>query len=119
MKINPVNYVYSNKIFIFLLILFYSQIVISEPKLSDNSVIMTIKNDYKLFYCKDNLTRISSKLLTIGILANSAIDDDFQNWYQQDVKSINTNNYAKNFKLLGAKEIVFPILFRTYFLKVL
>jgi hypothetical protein len=68
-----------------------------EPTSNTNpSIGTTIANDYGNFYSKDRLIRLGIAFGLGGIAANTNIDMSIRNWYQDNVRSEQTNSWASN-----------------------
>ena len=77
---------------------------------SDKTSIGTkIANDYSNFYSKDRLTKMGGVFLTMRVIANSKIDGNIQNWYQDKIRSQTTDDYAKTAKLFGEGKYLVPL----------
>jgi hypothetical protein len=67
-----------------------------------------IRSDYRNYY--DCLT-MRDLWLGVGggaVLANTSLDDDFQGWYQRDVRSSGTDDFAAFWKTFGEGQIFIP-----------
>ena len=62
--------------------------------------------DTKTFYGKKSLLKLGLGLGVGAIMANTNIDENIANWYQDDVRSHTTNTIAKNFKPFGTLKTV-------------
>ena len=47
--------------------------------------------------------------LAMGVIANSKIDENPQDWYQDEIRSKTTDDYSKTAKLLGEGKYLIPI----------
>jgi len=67
-----------------------------------------IRSDYRNYY--DCLTMRDLWLGVAGgaVLANTSLDDDFQGWYQRDVRSSGTDDLAAFWKTFGEGQIFIP-----------
>lgn len=69
-----------------------------------------IKLDYKGFYTDiGNLLRLAGGIGAAGVLANSSADREFQETYQDNIRSKSTNNISKAFKLPGEVVLTVPL----------
>ena len=74
-----------------------------------------IKDDYKNFYLsKDSLIQLGIGLGCAGILANTSMDGDIQEFYQDNVRSDVTDDLSKVMKVPGSIFITIPALLGTY-----
>jgi len=73
------------------------------------SIGTKIANDYSHFYSKDRLTRLGIGFLTMGIMANTNIDKNTQNWYQDKIRNKKTDKYSKTAKLFGEGKYLLPL----------
>ena len=83
--------------------------VTSQPSSSDSSAWQTVKLDYQNFYTRDRLTRLGIAFAVGGVMANTDIDQDIRDWYQDQIRSPNTDSFAKTFKNLGNGYYVIPM----------
>ena len=67
-----------------------------------------ILEDHKNFYTCDTLRKLAYGVALGSILANTSMDEDFQDWYQQDVRSSATNDVAAFCKVFGDGRIFIP-----------
>lgn len=65
--------------------------------------------DYQHFYSGPSLLLAAAALGTGAVLANTSLDQHFQNWYQADVRSTGTNDFAKIAKEFGNGNIMIPV----------
>jgi len=75
----------------------------------DVSIGTKIANDYSNFYAKERLMRMGAGFLSMGIIANSEIDVNLQDWYQDEVRSNTTDSYSKTAKFFGEGKYLLPI----------
>jgi hypothetical protein len=76
-----------------------------------------IKDDYKNFYLsKNSLIQLGIGIGCAGILANTSMDGDIQEFYQDDVRSDATDDLSKVLKVPGEFFITPPVLLGTYLL---
>lgn len=64
--------------------------------------------DIKHYYECDTMLKFGLVLGGGAILANTAMDRNFQNWYQDDVRSGGTDNFASFWKTFGEGHIFIP-----------
>ncbi len=65
-------------------------------------------DDHRNFYRWSTLWNYSLALGGGAVLANSPLDGDFQNWYQDDVRSSGTDDFASFVKTFGEGHIFIP-----------
>lgn len=82
------------------------------------SFLAQVKSDYSLFYSKKHLTHLGLGLLAGGVMANTAIDqelfDEYQDWYRNDFGGTNSyqgNDFWKDVKHLGDGALMVPLAF--------
>jgi Capsule assembly protein Wzi len=76
-----------------------------------------IKNDYENFYLSgDNLLRLGIGIGCAGLFANTSMDSDIQEFYQDNIRSDVTDDLSKIFKIPGNIFITPPVLLGTYLL---
>lgn len=88
----------------------------SAPFTSERTLGGTISNDYGNFYSKDRLIRLGIAFGLGGIAANTNIDMNLRNWYQEKVRNDQTNawsseennNAAFRAKLFGEGKYMIP-----------
>lgn len=61
---------------------------------NDSSISATISDDYGNFYSHDRLIRLGIAFGVGGIMANTNIDMNIRNWYQDKVRNDQTNSWA-------------------------
>ena len=64
--------------------------------------------DYQNFYSCRGLTLLGLGLGTAAVLANTSLDQQFQTWYQNDVRTESTDDFAKVARSFGSGEYVLP-----------
>lgn len=70
----------------------------------------TIINDYKnLYTSKDRWLRLGVAFGVGGIMANTSIDERIKKWYQDDVRSPQTDKVASVVKEFGNGKITIPV----------
>jgi hypothetical protein len=76
-----------------------------------------IKNDYENFYLSgDNLLRLGIGIGCAGLFANTSMDGDIQEFYQDNLRSEVTDDLSKIWKIPGDIFVTPPILLGTYLL---
>lgn len=86
---------------IFIYVEFYAQhtaLAAEEPTSSNNnsSIIETVSGDYQGFYSKDRLIRMGILFGVAGIAANTNIDMNIRNWYQDKVRNAQTDSWSSD-----------------------
>lgn len=89
-----------------------------EPaKITLSSIGETVSGDYKTFYAGDRLLRMGIAFGAAGIAANTNIDMNIRNWYQDKVRNAQTDSWASdsttdlsfNAKFFGEGKYLVPI----------
>lgn len=76
-----------------------------------------IKNDYKEFYLnKDNLFKLGVGIAGAAIVANTSMDGDIQEFYQDNVRGKTTDSVSDILKIPGEVLVTIPLLVSTRFL---
>jgi len=84
-------------------------------EISASEDLSNIKNDYKNFYLSgDNLIQLGIGLGVAGLFANTSMDGDIQDFYQDNVRSDVTDDLSKILKVPGSVFITPPVLVATY-----
>ena len=79
--------------------------------------VANIKKDYENFYLNgDNLLRLGIGIGCAGLFANTAMDGDIQEFYQDNIRSDVTDDLSKILKVPGNIFITPPVLLGTYLL---
>lgn len=68
----------------------------SVPKEPDSSIGATIADDYSNYYSHDRLVRLGIAFGLGGIAANTNIDMNIRNWYQDKVRNAQTDSWASD-----------------------
>jgi hypothetical protein len=82
-----------------------------------SSIGETVSGDYKTFYAGDRLIRMGIVFGAAGIAANTNIDMNIRNWYQDKVRNAQTDSWASdsstdlsfNAKFFGEGKYLVPI----------
>jgi len=69
-----------------------------------------IFTDFSNLYNQNNVKNFGGALLGAGVLANTKMDRNFQNWYGNHVRSDWTNELSKGAKLFGEGHYFVPIM---------
>ncbi len=100
-----------------LLILQSARAVDEAPAAAKPGISDTIADDYRGYFSKDRLTRLGIAFGLGAVTANSNIDMNIRNWYQDNVRSERTNfwssvegdNAAFRAKLFGEGKYMVPV----------
>jgi len=93
----------SYKICILIFLLFpIHAITAGESKVSFvKNIGTTISEDYLKFYSLQNLKYLLGGICIAGISANTNVDHNIQNWFQEDIRNDDTNQFSKLAKPIG------------------
>ena len=69
----------------------------------------TVKNDYQQLYSSNRLMRMGIAFGGGAVMANTSIDENFQNWYQSHVRNSNTDEFAKVTRVFGEGIYLIPL----------
>ena len=67
-----------------------------------------IGSDYRHYYTWETARNLGFAVAGAAVLANTAMDENFQNWYQDDVRSSDTDRHAVFWKTFGEGQIFIP-----------
>lgn len=67
-----------------------------------------IFEDYCNYYDRGTMAKLAYGLVLGSVLANTSMDQDVQDWYQDDVRSADTDNFAQFWKTFGEGQIFIP-----------
>ena len=67
-----------------------------------------IKRDYEHFYSADRLLSLGVAYGVGGIMANSAVDENIQDWYQDHLRNSGTDHLSKTCKMFGEGVYLIP-----------
>jgi hypothetical protein len=91
---------------------------VNESLAIENSVskdLSNIKDDYENFYLRrNNLIQLGIGIGCAGLLANTSMDGDIQEFFQDNVRSDITDDLSNILKVPGDVFITIPILLGTY-----
>lgn len=68
-----------------------------------------MQKDYQSFYAPKRLQRLAIGFGVGGVVANTQLDNNFQNWYQHNIRSNNTDAFSKVTKTFGEGKIMIPV----------
>ena len=69
-----------------------------------------IFTDYSNLYNKNNVKNFGVVLLGAGVVANTKMDRNFQNWYQVHVRTDSIDEFSKFSKIFGEGQIFIPVM---------
>lgn len=78
-------------------------------KINSKGIINTVVSDYQSFYTKERAFRAAWVFAGGAALAHSNIDTDFQDFYQQDIRSSFTDDVSTISKIFGEKSLIVPL----------
>jgi hypothetical protein len=65
--------------------------------------------DYKNFYSGENLGKLTIGIAVAGALANTSADRRIQDWYQESLRSKETDSFSRSVKPFGEGMIIVPV----------
>jgi hypothetical protein len=74
-----------------------------------SSLWQSIKDDYQNFYTRDRFTRLGIAFGVGAVMANTHIDQGIRDWYQDQIRTPNSDSVAKTFKKLGDGYYMIPV----------
>ena len=75
----------------------------------EQGVWADVKSDYDEFYSSDRFVRMGIVFAGGAILANTDLDQQFQDNYQNNIRSTSTDDFAVTAKLFGEGKILIPL----------
>jgi hypothetical protein len=69
----------------------------------------TLAEDHRVFYSGGRLLRMGIGLGAGAVMANTSVDEDIRIWYQDDVRSSRTDDFAGAAKIFGEGDYVIPL----------
>jgi hypothetical protein len=69
-----------------------------------------IFTDYANLYNRHNVKNFGVVLLGAGVLANTEMDGNFRNWYQDRVRSNSSDDHARGAKIFGEGQYFIPVM---------
>ena len=92
------------------LVLFNNNVSATEQEVSANEFTFTesVFSDYSEFYSTDTWLDLSYALAGGAVLANTELDQNFTNMYQNDIRTRATDDLASIVKIFGEKSIMVP-----------
>jgi hypothetical protein len=96
---------------------------IKDTTVTFHQFASSVKTDYKNFYSINRLIRMSFVFAGGALVANTALDQNIQNWYQEHVRTSRTDDISKAAKFFGEGKYMIPFSFAsvvagTYFVKI-
>lgn len=79
------------------------------PYTNSLTIAEAVVEDYTSFYSSDRLLRLGIGFGLGAIVANSDMDSNIQDWYQDDIRSESTNNLSDISKTFGEGKYLIPI----------
>ncbi len=70
--------------------------------------VYNVRSDYCNYYSWASMRRLLLGVSAGSVLANTSLDQDFRNWYQDDVRSADTRHLADFWKTFGEGQIFIP-----------
>ena len=68
-----------------------------------------IREDYKFFYSRENLWNLTIGIGMAGVVANTPIDEEIRDWYQESLRSKSTDSFSEKVKPFGDGRLTVPI----------
>jgi hypothetical protein len=99
------------KKFCILFLLLCSKATFSGERINidGHQIFKTVFEDYQAFYTSDVAYRAMLAFSAGAIMAHSPIDTEFQDFYQQEIRSSFTDDFSAVSKLFGEKILMIPI----------
>ncbi|VAW91590.1 hypothetical protein MNBD_GAMMA22-2766 [hydrothermal vent metagenome] len=86
---------------LFLLSLFLTFPVIADSNANNKSFLDAVKSDYQKFYSSQRFIRAGFVFAAAGVVANTNLDQDIQDQYQNNIRSVGTDDFSKIAKDFG------------------
>jgi len=67
-----------------------------------------VPSDCRNYYGWGSTRDLLLGLAGASVLANTSLDEDFQHWYQDDVRSSGTDDFTRAWRVFGKGEIIVP-----------
>jgi hypothetical protein len=74
----------------------------------NKSVYGVVSSDYGNFYTTERLSRLGLGFVAASLLANTSVDGDVRDTYQNDVRSGSTDDFSESAKIFGEGKIFIP-----------
>ncbi len=92
------------------LFLWSSTLMYAQEVEKSSSIWTTIGQDYSNFYADgDRWIRLGVAFGSMSVVANTSTDQNIRNWYQNNIRSQKTDNFAVYAKLFGEGKYMIPI----------
>ena len=100
-----------SKRIIFFFILISALSLNAEFNVKDLSFNTTnnVLNDYRNFYSKDNIFGLAAVIGVAGVFANTSLDGNLQDYYQENIRNKSTDDFSKLIRDSGNGKITIPI----------
>jgi hypothetical protein len=72
-------------------------------------IVQAVSQDYRSFYSRKNMLDLALGIGVSGVLANTSIDGEIQDWVQGSLRSEDTDELSESVKLLGEGAITIPL----------
>ena len=67
-----------------------------------------VRSDHRNYYDCETMSKLACSLVIGSVLANTSMDEDVHNWYQEDVRWTGTDRFAEFWKTFGDGKIFIP-----------
>lgn len=81
----------------------------SPPSGWFNDAKQTVFSDFKNYYSLKNCGLLGVGLLAGGLMANTDMDENVQDWFQDDIVNEDTNDFSRAVKDLGRWKTMMPV----------
>ncbi len=68
----------------------------------------SVCSDYRNYYNRRTMAKLACGLVLGSVLANTSMDQDVQDWYQQDQRGIDSDNFSEFWKTFGEGHLFIP-----------
>ncbi|MCP4325277.1 MAG: phosphatase PAP2 family protein [Alteromonadales bacterium] len=100
------------RLWIFFIVSMWISIFITPQRVfasNEASIVTKIADDHSNYYSKERLKRVMVGFLAMGVVANSEIDGNLQDRYQDKIRSQKIDDDSKITKLFGEGKYLIPI----------
>jgi len=70
--------------------------------------LSNVDSDFKHYFCRGTLRDMALAVSFGSVLANTELDESFDDWYQDDVRSSGTDGFVRFWKPLGEGRLMIP-----------
>ncbi len=70
--------------------------------------VYDVRSDHGRYYSWATMRGLLLGISAGSVLANTSLDEDFQSWYQDDVRTADTDHFARFWKTFGEGQIFIP-----------